>query len=150
MPTDNTSPQKQAGLDLPEHKQESISPVVIPETKRKQGKYKSSEEENFTGSESDLPVTQVKMSTTFDLKLKHLLTNYFSATGNQHDTQQTFIQNDILTFDLLINICTLEILKKMKLKKDNNHVDAFTEGKLKLVNDVLLYYNFLYTDVNEI
>ena len=34
----------------------------------------------------------------------------------------------------------------MKLKKGNNRVDAFTERKLKLVNNVLLYYNFLYAD----
>ena len=34
----------------------------------------------------------------------------------------------------------------MKLKKGNNRVNAFDEGKLKLVNDVLLYYNFLYQD----
>ena len=51
----------------------------------KQGKYKSSEEENSTGSESDLPVTQVKMSTPFDTKLKHLLTNYFYAIGEKHE-----------------------------------------------------------------
>ena len=42
--------------------------------------------------------------------------------------------------------CTLEILKKMKHKKGSSRVDAFTEGKLKLVNDVLLYYSFLYQD----
>ena len=30
------------------------------------------------------------------------------------------------------------------MKKCNNLVNAFNEGKLKLVNDVLLYYNFLY------
>ena len=57
-----------------------------------------------------------------------------------------FIQNDILTFDLLIGMCTLQILRNMKLKKGNNRVNAFNEGKLKLVNDVLLYYNFLYQD----
>ena len=41
---------------------------------------------------------------------------------------------------------TLEILKKMKMEKGNNRIDAFTTGKLKLVNNVLLYYNFLYAD----
>ena len=34
----------------------------------------------------------------------------------------------------------------MKLKKCNNRVNAFTEGKIKLVKDVLLYYNSLYQD----
>ena len=86
------------------------------------------------------------MTTLFDLKLEHLLKNYFCATGDQHDTWQTFIQNDILTFDLLIGMCTLQFLRNMKLKKGNNSVNALNEGKLKLVNDVLLYYNFLYQD----
>ena len=58
---------------MPEHKQEAISPVVVTETKQKQQKYKSSKEENSTGSESDLPVTQVKMSTPFDIKFEYLL-----------------------------------------------------------------------------
>ena len=82
----------------------------------------------------------------FDVKLEHLMTNYFTAIGDQHDICQTFIQNDILTFDWFINMSTLEILKNMKLKKGNAIVDAFTDGKIKLVNDILLYYTFLYQD----
>ena len=115
----------------------------------KQGKYKSSEEENSTGSESDLPVTQVKMSTPFDTKFEHLLTNYFYAIGEKHEVWQAFIENNIITFDLLISSCTLEILKKMRRKRGNSLIDAFTEAKLKLVNDVLLYYIFLYKDNGE-
>ena len=34
----------------------------------------------------------------------------------------------------------------MKQKKGSTGVDAFTDGKLKLVNDILLYYNSLYRD----
>ena len=34
----------------------------------------------------------------------------------------------------------------MKQKKGGTSVDAFTDGKLKLVNNVLLYYNFLCQD----
>ena len=45
--------------------------------------------------------------------------------------------------------CTLEILKKMKYRKDNSRVDAFADRKLKLVKNVLLYYNFLYKDNEE-
>ena len=37
----------------------------------------------------------------------------------------------------------------MKRKGANSLIDAFTEAKLKLVNDVLLYYNFLYKDNEE-
>ena len=77
--------RKQAVVDSPERKQEAISPVVVKETKQKQQKYKSNEEENYTGIESDLPVTQVKMSTSFDTKLEHLLINYFNAKYYKHD-----------------------------------------------------------------
>ena len=79
------------------------------------------------------------MSTPFGTKLKHLLTNYFSAKGDRHDIRQAFVENDILSFDLLMDSCTLETLKKMKQKKSNSSVDAFTDVKLKLVNNALLY-----------
>ena len=47
---------------------------------------------------------------------------------------------------MLIDSQTLESLKNMKRKKGSTSVDAFTDGKLKLVNDILLYYNFLCQD----
>ena len=72
-------------VDSPERKQEAISPVVVKETKQKQQKYKSSKEENYTGYESDLPVTQVKMSIPFDKKLEHLLSGYLDAKNDKHD-----------------------------------------------------------------
>ena len=50
---------------------------------------------------------------------------------------------------MFIDSQTLESLKKMKQKKGNTSVDAFTDGKLKLVNNILLYYNFLCQD-NEV
>ena len=84
-PTDDTNPQKQAAVDSPECEQEAISLVVVTEIRQKQQKYKSSEEENYNGSGSNLPVTQVKMSTAFDTKLEHLLNNYFSAKSDKHD-----------------------------------------------------------------
>ena len=34
----------------------------------------------------------------------------------------------------------------MQLQKDTNSIDALNKAKLKLVNDVLFYYNFLYKD----
>ena len=34
----------------------------------------------------------------------------------------------------------------MKLKKGNAIVGAFTDEKIRLVNEVLLYYTFLYQD----
>ena len=66
--------------------------------------------------------------------------------SDKHKIWQTFVENDILTFDMLIDTCTLVILKNMKLKKGNTSVDAFTGGKIKLVNNILLYYTFWYQD----
>ena len=37
----------------------------------------------------------------------------------------------------------------MQLQKGTDSADALNKGKLKLVNDVLLYYNFLYKDQEE-
>ena len=82
---DDPSPQKQAAVDLPEREQEIIDPVVVAETKRKQGKYKSSEEENSSGSGSNLPINQIKISNPLDTNLKHMLTNCFSTIGDKHD-----------------------------------------------------------------
>ena len=60
------------------------------------------------------------MSNLFDMKLKHLLTNYFYAIGDKHKVWQAFIKNNILTFDLLVDSCTIEILKKTKYNKINH------------------------------
>ena len=43
-------------------------------------------------------------------------------------------------------MCTLQFLRNMQLQKGIDSRDALNAGKLKLVNDVLLYYNFLYED----
>ena len=86
---------------MPDRKQETIAPFVT-ETKQMnktseclQNEYKlsegedsqdkSSEEENYTGNGSGLPVTQVKMSITFYTKLKHLLTNYYFAIRDKYE-----------------------------------------------------------------
>ena len=47
---------------------------------------------------------------------------------------------------MFTGMCTLQFLRNMKTKKGNNRVNVFNERKLKLVNDVSLYYNFLYQD----
>ena len=79
------------------------------------------------------------MSPSFDTKLEHLLTNYFMAIGDQHDIRQACIQNNIIIFDLFTGMCTLQFLRSMQLKKGTDSGDALNKGKLKLVNNVLLY-----------
>ena len=93
---DNISPQKQAAVDSPERKQETIAPVV---TATKQSKESNEEEEHSIGS--DLSKFQVKTSTLsstnttstlssmvdlcLDAKLEHLLTHYFLAISNNYE-----------------------------------------------------------------
>ena len=97
------SPKKQASLKSPKCKKGIIAQAVLETKQAKSSKdEKSSDDnENSTGSESALFVPQVKMA-PFDVKLEHLLTNYFMAIGDQHDIRQAFIQNGILTFDLFM------------------------------------------------
>ena len=83
------------------------------------------------------------MASVFDPKLEHLLTYYFMAIGDQHDIRQAFIQNQITDFETFTNSCTLQFLRNMQLKKGIDSGDALNVGKLKLVKELLLYYNFL-------
>ena len=39
----------------------------------------------------------------FDLKLEHLLNNYVYAKSDKHDIWQTFVENDILTYDKFVD-----------------------------------------------
>ena len=82
------------------------------------------------------------MTYVFDPKLEHLMTYYFMALGDQHDIWQVFIQNQIVDFELFVNLCDMEFLQDMQMKKGNNTGDSLNKAKLKLVNDVLLYYEF--------
>ena len=68
------------------------------------------------------------------------------AIGDQQDIRQAFIQNQITEFETYTNSCTLQYLRNMQLKKGNDSINTLNKAKLKLVNDVLLYYQFLYKD----
>ena len=96
---------------MPEVK--GITPQVVTVTKQAKSSEdeKSSSDDNSTGDESALLVTQVKMTSSFDPKLEHLLTNCFMEIGDQHDIRQVFIQNGITSFDLFNGMCTLSFLQ---------------------------------------
>ena len=64
------------------------------------------------------------MTPVFNPKLEHLLTYYFMAIGDQHDIQQAFIQNDILIFDMLNSMCTLQFVRNIQLIKGDNSGNA--------------------------
>ena len=74
----------------------------------------------------------------FDPKFEHLHNNYSGTNSDKHDIWQTFVENNILTYNEFVDSQTLEILKKMKRMKGNTSVDAFTDGKLILVYNALL------------
>ena len=88
----------------------------------------------------------IAMTSAFDPKLEHLMINYFMALGDQHNIRQAFIQNQITDFETFIGSCNMDFLRDMQLTKNNTTGDALNKAKLKLVNDVLLYYEFFYQD----
>ena len=106
------STEEQPSLESPEVT--GITPQVVTVTKQGKSSEESSSDSNSI-DESALQVTQVKMTSSFDPKLEHLLTNYFMAIGDQHDIQQAFIQNSITTFDLFTGMCTFQFLRNMQL-----------------------------------
>ena len=136
------SKEKQALIDSPE-REKGIIAQAVTETKQTKTSIESSEEENSTESESDLLVPQANMSAPFDKKLEHLLNTLLYVKSDKHEIWQTFVENVILSYDEFVDTRNLESLKKLKRKKGNNSVVAFTDAKLILVNNALLYYNFL-------
>ena len=86
------------------------------------------------------------MGAPVDTNLEHLPNTYLYPKSDKHDIWQTFVENDILTYNEFVDSQNLESLKKMKCKKGNTSVDAFTDGKLILEHNTLLYYNFLRQD----
>ena len=95
-------------------------------------KKEGEEESQYSGSDGDKSFTesksgsQTKMSTIFDAKLEHVLTNYLSSTTAQHDIQQAFIYEGILTFETFTDMCSLENLKTMQRQSGTNVVQTFT------------------------
>ena len=51
------------------------------------------------------------MTSPFDTKLEHVLNNYLSATGADHQIRKAFIHEKILTFDQFTIGCTVENIK---------------------------------------
>ena len=84
------------------------------------------------------------MSAPFDKRFEHLLNTYCYIKSDKHEIWQAFVKNNTLTYDESIDSQNLENLKEMKHTKGTTSVDAFSGGKLILVNNVLLYYNFLH------
>ena len=81
------------------------------------------------------------MSALFDKKLEHLLDTYCYVKSDEHEIWQAFVENDILTYDYdeFVDSQNLESLKEMKRTKGTTSDDAFSSGKLILVNNILLY-----------
>ena len=115
---------KQASIDSPEREKGTIAQVV---TETKQNKTSIKEEAQSTGSDStDLSVTQVDITinlpsmadSRLNVKLKHLLTTYFLAIGNNHEARQMFKENDFYDFEEF-NSCDKQALTEIKRKKNN-------------------------------
>ena len=91
------------------------------------------------------------MTTQFDTKLEHMLNNYFSATGADHHIKKEFIKEQIFTFEEFTDGCTVENIKIFQQDDGtNNLVQAFSSVKLTLITNVILYYDFLINDNQEV
>ena len=144
------STEKKASLESPEVKWITAQVITVTKQVKSSEDEKSSRDDNSTGGENASFVTQVNMTSSFDTKLENLLTNYFMVIGDQHDIQQVFIQNGIITFDLFTGMCTLQFLWNIQLQKGIDSGDALNVEKMKPVNNVLLYYNFLYCACHQV
>ena len=106
---------------------------------------KNSSNSNSTGSAS------ATMTTQFDAKLEHVLTHFLGATGADHHIQKACINKQILNFEDFTDGCTLENIKTFQQDDGtNNLVQAFSSVKLTLVTNVILYYDFLQHDNQEV
>ena len=90
---------------------------------------------NSTGDKS----ASVTMTSLFDTTLKHVLNNYLSATGADHLIRQAFIHEQILTFEDFTGRCTVENIKTFQQDDGTNTVQAFSNVKLTMIGNVLLY-----------
>ena len=88
------------------------------------------------------------MSTLVDEKFKYLLINYFRAIGNNHEIQQIFVENNILFFDDL-TVCNKPILLGQK-RKDRINTVGFKDQRINLINNVILYYDFVCQNDNDV
>ena len=90
------------------------------------------------------------MTTPFDTKLKHMLNNHLSATGADHHILKAFMHELILTFEVFTDGCTVENIKTFQRDDGTNLVQAFSNAKLTMIGNVLLYYKFLMDDSQEV
>ena len=112
----------------------------------------SEEKKGLQNKEPDgeeIPATQANMSTPFDTKLKHVLNNYLSATGADHDIRKAFIHEQIFTFEEFTTGCDVENIKTFQQNDGTSLVQAFSNVKLKMICHVLLYYQILMDDSRE-
>ena len=109
---------------------------------------------NEESDEEEDPTSQAKMSTPntpFDVKLEHVLVNYFFALGVDHEIRMAFIHEGIMTFDNFVLSCDVDSIKLMERDDgSNNIVQAFSNSKLKLIEKVILYYDYLMNNQQEI
>ena len=79
-----------------------------------------------------------------DAKMEYLLGHYFLTKSNGHEGRKMFKENDFSDFEEF-TLCDKQHLQGMRTSK-NNIMKGFTDLKITLIQDVLLYYHFLYAD----
>ena len=83
-----------------------------------------------------------------DAKLEHLLIYYFYATGPNHKIPLMFKENELYQFENFIGYDKQRLLD-MRRQKDNVST-PFDDLRIKLINNVLLYYHFMRNNNNKV
>ena len=81
-------------------------------------------------------------------KPEHLLIHYFLANGPNHKVRIIFNEDNLYNYDNFLEYDKQQLLG-MRRQKYNVRT-PFNSRKINLINDVLLYYQFMRNNNNEV
>ena len=128
---------------------------------KKQNKESSEEEDSTRSDSSEIEAKTSNLSSTRttnnplgtsttnisssmsapNAKLEHLLKYWFLANGPNHEIQLMFKEYDLTDYDKFLGY-DKQLLLDIKRKKHYVSI-LFNNQKIKMINDVLLYYKFM-------
>ena len=80
-----------------------------------------------------------------DPKMEHFLEHYFLLKGNNHEIQKMFTAVNFYDFEEFTS-CNKQHFVEMERTTTGGKTHHFNERKINLLNNVVLYYNFLRID----
>lgn len=79
--------------------------------------------------------------------MEHLLLHYFLANGNNHEIQKMFTEVDFYDFEELTS-ANKQSFVEMERATTGGKTKRSDDRKINLLNNVVLYYNFLWSDTS--